>query len=65
MVQIENTQGSSYGDYSGEVNQFMNQCLKSRTKYEIGFWDIGYSYEIGKTPDGDWIGTSSEYEAGI
>ncbi|MEL6460468.1 MAG: hypothetical protein AAFQ91_19790 [Cyanobacteria bacterium J06621_15] len=44
------------------MSQFMNKCLKSRTGYEIGFWDIGYTYEVGQTPDGDWIGITSEYE---
>lgn len=45
-----------------KISQFMNQCLKSRTKYEISFWDIGYTYEVGQTPAGDWIGTNSKYE---
>lgn len=61
MVTVENL-AAEYAGNSGKLSQFMNQCLKSGTKYNIGFWDIGYSYEIGQTPDGDWIGTSSEYE---
>jgi len=47
---------------SRKISKFMNQCLKSRIKYNIAFWDIGYTYEVGQTPDGDWIGTSCEYE---
>ena len=61
MVTVENL-AAEYAGNSGKLSQFMNQCLKSGTKYNIGFWDIGYSYEIGQTPDGDWIGTSCEYE---
>ena len=34
----------------------MNQCLRDRTHYIISFWDVGYSYEVGQTPGGDWIG---------
>lgn len=45
-----------------KISQFMNQCLKSRTKYEISFWDIGYTYEVGQTPAGDWIGITSQCE---
>ncbi len=49
---------------SRKLSQFMNQCLQHRTYYSISFWDVGYSYEVGQTPAGDWIGvrTQSEFE---
>lgn len=42
----------------------MNECLNHRTAYSLSFWDIGYTYEVGQTPAGDWIGvwTQSEFE---
>ncbi|MEO1560831.1 MAG: hypothetical protein AAFS12_14815, partial [Cyanobacteria bacterium J06632_19] len=61
MVTIENL-AAEYAGNSRKISQFMNQCLKSRTQYHVGFWDIGYTYEVGQTPAGDWIGISSEYE---
>jgi hypothetical protein len=49
---------------SRKLSQFMNQCLRDRTLYNISFWDVGYSYEVGQTPAGDWIGerSTSEFE---
>ncbi|MEH2245512.1 hypothetical protein [Nostoc sp.] len=41
---------------SRKLSQFMNQCLSDRTLYSISFWDVGYTYEVGQTPAGDWIG---------
>ena len=45
-----------------ELQQFIKQNLQSNTRYSIGFWDIGYTYEVGQTPEDDWIGIMSEYE---
>jgi hypothetical protein len=45
-----------------KMSQFMNQCLSDRTIYNLSFWDIAYSYEMGKTPTDDWIGVSSRGE---
>ena len=64
MVTVESVNveySSNYGN-SRKISQFMNKCLNSRAQYSIGFWDIGYTYEVGQTPTGDWIGTTSEYE---
>ncbi|RUS96665.1 hypothetical protein DSM106972_086880 [Dulcicalothrix desertica PCC 7102] len=49
---------------SRKFSQFMNECLNHRTAYSLSFWDIGYTYEVGQTPAGDWIGvwTQSEFE---
>lgn len=47
---------------SRKLSQFMNECLRDRTIWEINFWDIGYTYELGKTPAGDWIGTRHRRE---
>ncbi|MEH2240882.1 hypothetical protein [Nostoc sp.] len=47
---------------SPKLSQFMNQCLDNRTYYSISFWDLGYSYEVGQTPVGDWIGVRSQGE---
>jgi hypothetical protein len=52
-------------EYAGsgrKLSQFMNQFLRDRTQYSISFWDIGYFYEVGQTPDGDWIGTRGQSE---
>jgi hypothetical protein len=56
------------GDYISHIHnrhklsQFMNKCLQYHTRYSINFWDVGYSYEIGQTPTGDWIGVSCQSE---
>ena len=64
MVLIEDltTYNSNDCHNTPELHQFMKQNLQSTIRYNIGFWDIGYTYEIGQTPAGDWIGTTSEYE---
>ncbi len=50
-------------DYnSRKLSQFMNECLNHRTLYDLSFWDIGYTYEVGQTPAGDWIGVWSQSE---
>ncbi|MEH2372758.1 hypothetical protein [Nostoc sp.] len=41
---------------SRKLSQFMNQCLANRTYYNISFWDLDYTYEVGQTPAGDWLG---------
>lgn len=50
------------GDNSRKLNQFMNQCLRDRTRYSISFWDISYTYELGQAVTGDWLGISSTTE---
>lgn len=64
MITIESVDVEYSSNYLNgrKISQFMNQCLKSRTEYEIGFWDIGYTYEVGQTPAGDWIGITSQCE---
>ncbi|MDZ7993222.1 MAG: hypothetical protein RM022_030575 [Nostoc sp. EfeVER01] len=47
---------------SRKLSQFMNQCLANCTYYSISFWDVGYTYEIGQTPAGDWLGVRSTSE---
>ncbi|BAZ11928.1 hypothetical protein NIES4071_37560 [Calothrix sp. NIES-4071] len=47
---------------SRKLNQFMNECLNHRTLYDLSFWDIGYTYKVGQTPAGDWIGVWSQSE---
>lgn len=44
--------------YNLEVVEFMNQNLQDLTDYNITFWAIAYTYEVGQTPTGDWIGYS-------
>jgi hypothetical protein len=44
------------------ISEFMNKCLSDRTRYTMSFWDVGYIYEIAKTPDNDWIGIRSSVE---
>jgi hypothetical protein len=39
--------------------RFMQEKLSDRSRFTLNFWDLGYRYEIGKTPSGDWIGTRS------
>ncbi|MEM8777800.1 MAG: hypothetical protein AAGF26_02780 [Cyanobacteria bacterium P01_G01_bin.49] len=66
MVTWELTQVEYAGNYnnSRKLSQFMNQCLQDRTYCQISFWDYGYSYEFGRTPANDWIGTkfSTEFD---
>ncbi|MEH1807349.1 hypothetical protein [Nostoc sp.] len=50
------------GYNSRKLSQFMNQCLRDRTCYSISFWDVGYTYEVGQTPAGDWLGVRSQSE---
>ncbi|MHC5740355.1 MAG: hypothetical protein ACYTXT_00355 [Nostoc sp.] len=50
------------GYNSRKLSQFMNQCLRDRTCYSISFWDVGYTYEVGQTPAGDWLGVRSQGE---
>jgi hypothetical protein len=47
---------------SQKLSQFMHKCLRDRTLYDISFWDIGYTYHLGKTPVGDWIGAREQSE---
>lgn len=49
---------------SYKLSQFMNECLNHPTLYDLSFWDIGYTYKVGQTPAGDWIGVwvQSEFE---
>ena len=66
MVVVEQLTVEYVNDnYNGlKFSQFMNECLNHRTVYRLSFWDIGYTYEVGQTPAGDWIGvwTQSEFE---
>jgi hypothetical protein len=61
MVVIEKTKfGYASDNYSSpKLSQFMNTGLGDRTFYNLSFWDIEYTYEIGQTPVGDWIGRRS------
>jgi hypothetical protein len=34
----------------------MDQNLDDRHCLSISFWDLYYTYEIGQTPCGDWVG---------
>ena len=58
LNQVERTDN---GLNSRRLSQFMNQ-LQDRTYCRISFWDISYSYEFGRTPVNDWIGTKSQAE---
>jgi len=64
MVFIKKTTVEYASDkYNGrKLSQFMNKCLSDRTIYDISFWDIGYTYELGKTSVGDWIGKRYQSE---
>ena len=44
---------------SDRLGLFMDQCLQDRTRYTLSLWDVGYCYEVGKTPVKDWIGVRS------
>jgi hypothetical protein len=64
MVVIEKPTVEYAGDAynSRKISQFMNKCLSDRTLYNISFWDVGYTYQVGQTPAGDWIGVDSKSE---
>ncbi|WP_275994017.1 hypothetical protein [Argonema antarcticum] len=38
--------------------------MGDRIIYTLSFWDIGYTYEIGQAPTGDWLGVRSLLEFG-
>lgn len=44
-----------------KLSQFMN-ALRDRTIYNLSFWDIGYTYDLGQAPNGDWLGIRSVSE---
>lgn len=64
MVVWKNTEVNIIGNSNNEdkLNQFMNECLQDRTYCRISFWDVGCSFDFGKTPVDDWIGIRSEAE---
>ncbi|MBD2210292.1 hypothetical protein H6G27_10425 [Nostoc linckia FACHB-104] len=64
MIEKPTVEYASDAYNSRKLSQFMNKCLSDRTLYTISFWDIGYTYEVGQTPAGDWIGvrSTSEFE---
>jgi hypothetical protein len=37
--------------------KFMQTALMGHRTFSVSFWDLGYHYEIARTPSGDWIGT--------
>ena len=63
MLTVEKTNGKYIGD-SKKLSQFMNAKLCDRTIHNLSFWDIGYTYELGQAPYGDWLGIRfvSEFE---
>lgn len=38
------------------ISRFMHKHLKNRKCFTVSFWDVGYGYDLGCTPTGDWIG---------
>ncbi|MFB2894837.1 hypothetical protein ACE1CI_18155 [Aerosakkonemataceae cyanobacterium BLCC-F50] len=64
MLQVEKTNIEYASDdfNSRKLSQFLNSQLSDRTIYTLSFWDIGYTYEIGKTPTGDWLGVKTQLE---
>lgn len=62
MVVIEKTAVRNPNECNPQLHQFMNTCLRDRTIYDLSFWDIGYTYDLGQTPTGDWIGTRYQQE---
>lgn len=58
MVTWKNTSANIIGGSNNDdkLNQFMNQALQDRTYCRIGFWDVSYCFEFGKTSVEDWIG---------
>ena len=47
---------------SRKLSQFFNSKLSEHTIYSLSFWDIGYTYEIGQGPTGEWLGIQSPLE---
>ncbi len=63
MVVIEKTTVEYSGDRNNpKLNQFMNKYLRDRTIYDLSFWDIGYTYDLGQTPTSDWVGARYKNE---
>ena len=44
--------------------RFMQESLQNCCDVGVSFWDLGYGYTMGETPDGDWVGLrySAEFE---
>lgn len=63
MLIVEKT-NIEYVKDSKKLSQFMNAKLRDRTIYNLSFWDIGYTYELGQASNGDWLGVRfvSEFE---
>lgn len=59
MLKVEKT-NIGYG--SDELSQFFKAKLGACAIYRLSFWDIAYTYEIGQTPTGDWLGVRSLLE---
>lgn len=62
MVILEKPPTVEYAYNSSKISEFMNQCLRDHTLYSLSFWDVAYTYEVGQTPAGDWIGWRSQSE---
>lgn len=43
-----------------KLYQFLTSKLQDFKVYRLCFWDIGYTYEVGKAATGDWLGVPSE-----
>lgn len=56
MLIVEKTNVEYVANGSKKLSQFMNAKLRDRTIYNFSFWDIGYTYELGQAPNGDWLG---------
>ena len=61
-LEKENVQCGSNGYNSEKLNEFFNTKLSNKVVYTLSFWDIGYTYEIGQAPTGDWLGVRSLLE---
>lgn len=59
MLTVEKT-NILYG--SDKLSQFFKVKLGACAIYRLSFWDIGYTYEVGQTPTGDWLGVRSLLE---
>lgn len=65
MLTVEKTNvgyRSKEYDHIPKLNEFFNTKLGDKAVYTLSFWDKGYTYEIGQTPSGDWLGVRSILE---
>lgn len=63
MLKVENTNIEfTSNEYNRKLSQFFNTKLCEPKIYTLSFWDIGYTYQVGETSTGDFLGVRKMLE---